>query len=416
MDYKSSIFFKGSNGKTFILECIVAMIIILTPFTLFTHLFFSNTDTSLTILNFEYYHGFNGTRVFVWLVLVLLIAVVLLTIWYWECNYRWNWLVLFSIIPWIDTAARYTFYTYGVLEKNIIIFSILTNISILAIIYFLRKKFKSEFKNPNAKSFFNIYRLLTKKEVKSLFESKKYMGDDFILHHMVHIESLIKEEVKDYYLEGKQFFKRFDLIIGLMLIFNSMLLYLDQFISPDTKSYELFGFYLGTMGFENMKIFIFFICLKLALLIPLIIWLLTSLKWYRFALLSPIILTSYQIWEIFQTSEQTDKLAFVYAAPWMIIVGISIIFLAKRINYVNKIVGLQKTIEIKINDKIVSLSNREEEHKAFLNTNNIEMREIFHKKDKAQLVQLIRIRDAIKAQLENKLPFLFLIYFSSNLF
>jgi hypothetical protein len=402
MDCKSLRFFKGSKGKTLIWECIVAMIIILTPFILFTHLFFSNTDASLTILNFEFHHGFDGTRVFVWFVLVYLIAIVLMIIWYWECNYRWNWLILFSIIPWIDTPLRYTFYTYGILEKYIIIFSLLANILALMVIYFFKKKFKSEIKDPITKSFFNIYRLLTKKEVKYLLKSKMYIGDDSIIQHMVHIESLIKKEVETYYLEGKRFFNRLDVIIGLVFILSSILLYLDQFISPSTKGYEIFGFHLGTMGFENMKIFIFFLCLKLALLIPLVMWLLTSPKWYRFALLSPIILTSYQVWEIFQTSEQTDEIAFIYAVPWMIIVALSIIFLAKKINYVNKIIGLQKNIEKRINNKIVSLSNKEKEHKTFLNTNNIEMRKLFYKKDKAQLAKLISIRDAIKNQLENK--------------
>lgn len=97
------------NYKENLNDCLLVVFLIVFPQLLFIHLFFSETETSLSLLGYSYLHGFPDTKTFMYIVLTTFIPICMLSVWYIKCYYSWNWIILLIIFPWLDNAIRYKY-------------------------------------------------------------------------------------------------------------------------------------------------------------------------------------------------------------------------------------------------------------------------------------------------------------------
>jgi hypothetical protein len=72
---------------------------------------------------------------------------------------------------------------------------------------------------------------------------------------------------------------------------------------------------------------------KFGVLIPLAIWFYTSKNWWRYALLSPIILYTYQLWEANQDIQHLDALGNLKAFPAIFSVVVVLVTLSNVFKY-----------------------------------------------------------------------------------
>ncbi|MGB5359459.1 MAG: hypothetical protein WBN27_05895, partial [Eudoraea sp.] len=90
---------------------------------------------------------------------------------------------------------------------------------------------------------------------------------------------------------------------------------------------------LSNNGFLNVRTFVWFLLQKLIILIPLVLWFITCQQWWKYAILSPIILYSYQFWEATQDVSLLDAAGNIKAFPAIFCVVLLLFLISKAIKY-----------------------------------------------------------------------------------
>lgn len=102
--------------------------------------------------------------------------------------------------------------------------------------------------------------------------------------------------------------------------------------------------------------------MRLFILIPCVIWFLTSSNWWRYALLSPITISMYQLWEICKPSHnyQVDEVSLFYIFPAILVLTGFLVQLAKKINYFDRVELLKGTIKNSIDVILAKIEYKNE--------------------------------------------------------
>lgn len=346
-----------SNSNTFIFEALLALTVVILPFLIYLHLFFNELNSTITMFGYEYKHGIESNSVMVWMVLIRMIPIALFTIWYFECEYYWRGFVLLQVIPWLDDFLRRTIlFPSTFIEENIAIFSIIINIIFLTSIILIRRSVLYKFETSSL-SISQLFKKSVKLEAINdrivMLTQKTDKG--MILKQLVLLEKTIQEDLKTNH--QKTITKRTEFAIIFILVVNLLIFYL-HYLFQETARYEIFGYSISSHGFNDFSTFVWFICIKLGLLFPCIVWFFTSSNWWRYAVLSPIILTVYQLWEVLQsTGYEVDEVSLIYSLPAITIIAILLIFISKKIRYSNRIKEIRVDIEFKINTVLDTWQN-----------------------------------------------------------
>ncbi|MGB5229134.1 MAG: hypothetical protein WBN55_12785 [Eudoraea sp.] len=118
-----------------------------------------------------------------------------------------------------------------------------------------------------------------------------------------------------------------------LLVFTT-LLWFTHFLIPKNKQILDFGIIqLSNNGFLNVRTFVWFLLQKLIILIPLVLWFITCQQWWKYAILSPIILYSYQFWEATQDVSLLDAAGNIKAFPAIFCVVLLLFLISKAIKY-----------------------------------------------------------------------------------
>ena len=109
------------------------------------------------------------------------------------------------------------------------------------------------------------------------------------------------------------------------------------------------GVTIGKNGFPDVNIFIWYVCGKLCTLVPLCIWFMTCGHWWRYAILSPIVLFTYQLWGANQNfSLEIDNYEYIRALPMILILVLVLILISKDVQYQAKIIDIYENLSAEI--------------------------------------------------------------------
>jgi hypothetical protein len=372
---------------------IISILIIILPQLLFLHLLFDDEDTSMEIFGFIYNHGFQGTQTFIYIILTTLIPIILISIWYLESINWFKWLILLSIFPWIDNSIRYSYTDKSNLQ--FLVFSIMVSTAYFFLLNLIKKKFlknpeKFDIKTTNLLKIDSDLLSISAVET-SLMELDKKTSN--ALKILVHLDSLISDRPFKSYVNNSKFKKK-DIAVLALLLISSLSLYGDYLFYKYPIIVDYLNLSSNLYNFNTPLTLVYFFGLKMAILIPLLIWFFTSPYWWRYALLSPILLNVFQIWEALQNTTYADEISFYYAAPWILLITAILLYMDKKVSYATFMFysknEIQKQIDNIINSKEYS-NNQFSRNKA--DFEKIKSGEIIS--DKTKLEELIRIREEL---------------------
>jgi hypothetical protein len=174
-------------------------------------------------------------------------------------------------------------------------------------------------------------------------------------------------------------------------------------IPPGQNSLSFLGFTIENEGFDDVLNLIWFLCLKIMVLIPLCIWYITCQSWWKYAILSPIILYAFQIWEIFQDSTILDAYGNIRAFPSVFVVVVVVVSLSIAVQYRSKILDLHQGIKLEIE---TLLGQMEEANSPFADQKKTfkELQKTKVTKETAQehLQSLLALREVLLAEIEQQ--------------
>ncbi|MFS4455522.1 hypothetical protein [Maribacter sp. 2304DJ31-5] len=313
-------------SRIFWQDFVLSILILLSPLLFYLYLFFDENLSYFFILNYKHYHGFIDNQIFAWYFLIKLLGIVLCSFWFFNFPRKIKYFVLIPIFFWTNSLILVLFENSDLKNLYSIFSAVLTILILLSINAYKVKKGMSI--PPKSLNFYNNRSILFKSIDSKIFNNKVLSKD---LRHLIHlkdyIDSLLDEDKKA---NSTILFPKwldFMTVIGLLIF---PFLYFGHSLIPDNLlKTSILGIVLKPFGFYDIDDFIWFLSQKICLLIPTILWFLNSIQWWRYAIFSPIIIFSFQIWEIFQSNDFVDEVSLSSSIPFISIILIVLLIISK---------------------------------------------------------------------------------------
>lgn len=386
--------------------------IVIIPFSIYMHLLFEHVPSdNLTIFSFKIYHGFQDNRVFVWFFLTKFIPLILCVFWFFTCEYWWRYFILSPIIWHAYSHIRTVFFRSNS-SDSALIYSIILVLSLVLLVLIIEFLVINRFKSSRIG--FGPIDLHVDKDlyenIKSQLEklkTKRNIIDDFqYSYRLLYFEKLIKskKDINRPNLQMVSFLKKFsafDIFIALSLFFYPLFYNMHQLIPEGLEEVNVLGLTLDNNGFVDVHTYYWFLTNKLGLSILMIIWFYTSKNWWRYAILTPIILYTYQFWEANQDIQHLDAFGNLKAFPAVFSVVFLLVVLSRTFKYKYGLLDIHdnivKELDIIIKEEAKSSIKEFEDFKNFEGTTGTKPQ---NGSTTNYLENLYRIKDKIEYHLK----------------
>ena len=345
---------KVNYQKRHIRDIALGFWILLIPFILYAHKAFGDEET-IWLFGKEYDHGFYSSEHFMWFILIKVVAILLLLTWFFVSSHWWKYFVFFPYWAYFYTLVD-GFYFIPILSENTKLIAGITTIAtiIIACVFdycFLRKP--SEIKlRPNDPTIEKKQYQRIKTKAEDLKKLKEGQSQQIYLYELFKLKQLLASFFFKSLNSKAQYLKKkllLDLLICLVLMAMPFAYYTFKLIPKGVQEYALFGIVLGTKGFADVNVYVWYVSLKICILIPLCIWFVTSNQWWRYAILSPIILFAYQLWGAYQNETlEVDNYEYIKALPVILLLVVVLLVISKGIKYQAKTADIYETLTVEI--------------------------------------------------------------------
>ena len=158
--------------------------------------------------------------------------------------------------------------------------------------------------------------------------------------------------------------------IGLIPTFILMLPLITStwYLVPEYKSFLIFSFKITANGFDNLKSLYYIVLNKFSLFLVFLIWFILEKKWWRYAILSPLILLGNQLINLlFFPHLVFDEFEISQSGNYLIVLALVLIGLAMIFDNQQRIETVIQQrygqLEKSVNEKFSSREKRIEENK-----------------------------------------------------
>jgi hypothetical protein len=132
---------------------------------------------------------------------------------------------------------------------------------------------------------------------------------------------------------------------------------IHRMVPENIKMLDLEFLSIHNYGFPAIDILLWLLFIKSTFLIAISIWFITCQYWWKYAILSPIILVSYQIWEMFQEVQYIDAWGNLRAFPFVLFIILVLFMLSNYVKYELKVSELHNSISLELDELIGSMAS-----------------------------------------------------------
>ena len=392
-------------------ELFLSAYLLVAPFFIYLHLFFDDESVSTTILGFKYDHAPSSTQYIIWLLITELTAFTLLILMFFSIDQKWKYVLFLPLSCYLLDITGLSGLYIDVDSKVLIIQ--ITVISVFAAV--LIKLDQSIYKMKRTRSLiFKLKTLIHMYFNNSYFKEilPQYKGEtqneeftnirdiNKLYHRKLYIKNLIdRYAFGDYFIKpirGK-WLSAFWIIL---ILFSSSLRIAYGYIPRGIPTYEVGPLTIHANGFLDASLFFRFISLKIMILVPLVVWYLNSNFWWRYALLSPIILYMYQFWESFQDIYNLDAYGNIKVFPLVLVSILLVLALSHVVRQQSRTLDAYEQISLEIDRLIKKLSKERSGVGDYRNRyQQILDRFVHSKSEETQLAELTRLQQELQGKI-----------------
>ncbi len=391
-------------------DIIVCIAILISPFLLYSYLLFSKELRIINIFGLKFEHSFSANYIFIYYILIKIIPILLLMLWFLNTPYWWRYFIFSPIILYFfnllktidpDRLIIFRMQLLGVILTFFLIgFMLLSE-------HFLLKVVNQNKINP---SFFQMLKSRIKRTYNSLYpeltiirsqqglkKQRNYLtrlfGLRLFLDHRLSEIAFVKKPFN---------IKRsIEYLFVIILLLIPALYYSFLLVPEGETKFSWFDININSYGFPDTTTFIWFICQKICILIPLCIWFIVSRTWWKYAILSPIILYVFQIWEAVQDSDIVEEIEYLKALPFILVIVFILMILSSFVKYYSKTMDIYEDIS----DEIEGLIDECNPGKALILQKKTEFEKIKAdlalEKGEERLQSLLKLRDELLIKLNS---------------
>jgi len=406
---KSGLFWK----KKYSGDILAAFMVLCSPFLIYIHLLFSDELDIISIFGFQFKHEYLSNEVFVWAILKSLVPLILLLIWFFSTAHKWRYLIFPLKSVFIYSIADNLFFLSPFEENQRFSYAVVLLLSVCIIILIIDFLVLADYRKNKIESSID---LLFKKNLKSSYKNYSLEVESIVKHksEVIPFINLSKmysiKKVLEKYLNrpsdsttGMKDKNKLilDIVICFVLLMTPLLLFIYYLIPEGVQQIDLRFMVMGSNGFMDVNIFVWFLCYKLIILIPLILWFTTCQHWWKYAILSPIILYTYQFWEAFQDEKYLDALGNLRAFPAVFAVVLLLLLFSRAVKYKTEILDIYEYLNIEIEKLLMQLGTsntivRDQESRYKSLKQQLDTRG----NSKEHINELIRLREELLSQLD----------------
>jgi hypothetical protein len=201
----------------------------------------------------------------------------------------------------------------------------------------------------------------------NLKNEKNHLSSYNYLKQLFYLKQSFQDRYSDVLNENRLITGNHFSILNTVMIFSLFLLiywlwFMPFFVQDGTISFNLLGYKVGSYGFLDASTFFWFVTRKLIIIIFLSLWFITSPHWWRFAILSPLAIYSFQFWEAFQDVSELDALSNLKIFPLVLLNLILTLLISRFVKYRVKLILTYQEISQemeKIIEELTTESSRE---------------------------------------------------------
>ena len=392
-------------------ELLLSIYLLLAPFLIYLHLLFDDESFTINFFGYIFHHGSASTQFFVWLLITELTGFILLVLMFFNLEQKWKYVLFIPLSIYLLDLTRlsemYIETSMKVLIFRIVVIALfVASLIILDEIIYSRKRKRSlifkmktlidlrfnrahihkikPWKNNETQS----SNLASVSKLSRLYQRKLYVKN--LIDRYTLSEYSVKSN-KSNWIKLSWFF----------LIFLSSALRVGYAYIPSGKTSFIIGpILIEANGFLDASIFLWFISLKIMILVPLVIWYFNAYSWWRYALLSPIILYFYQFWESFQEVSSVDSYGNFKVFPLVLLSMLLVLILSRVVRQQSHTLDTYEQISLEIDRLIKSLS----EERGGLHVYRKRYHKILGKlvnknSEESQLLELTRLQEELQGKI-----------------
>ncbi|MBT8205084.1 MAG: hypothetical protein KJP14_03450 [Eudoraea sp.] len=178
-------------------------------------------------------------------------------------------------------------------------------------------------------------------------------------------------------------------------------LWFSHYLIPDgVKSYWLGPLKIHSNGFTDASTFLWYSSKKFVMIILLVLWFFSTYNWWRYALLSPIILYMYQFWESFQDINSLDAYGNVKVFPLVFLSVLLVLAFSHVVRLQSRTLDTYEEISIEIDRLIKKLGKERSGVGDYRNRYQKILDRLVHSKsEEAQLAELTRLQQELRGKI-----------------
>lgn len=412
---------KSNWQKKYKSDVLIAITIAFLPFLAYMHLLFSNELKEISFFGIEISHGFESNSTFIWYLFKNIIPSTLLVIWLSTVAMRWKYLLLPLLTLYIYNTLDFLFDSFRLNnlrlindENSILLIKIMIIALTISVIFFCDtyyfKRYRRRLLEISIKSILSSNIKYSNdfysEKVQSLMEKKDSITGTNYLKKIYNAKLVLEDRLQTFNNKSKSETNKDSGRLSLLVIFVlvcTTLLWFGHYLIPEYEQVLDLGIIkVHNNGFNSVRTFLWFLLQKLIVLIPLTLWFLTCQQWWKYAILSPIILYSYQFWEATQDINTLDAAGNINAFPAIFCVVLLLIVVSKAIKYRVQILIMYDQLTEEI-DNLFKTADFKANNILYKNVRQIKMlkAEIAQESSaREQLMKLITLRDELLKQLK----------------
>ncbi len=411
---------KSNWQKKYKSDVLIAITVAFLPFLAYTHLLFSNELKEICLFGIEFSHSFLSNSTFIWSLFKDIIPFTLLVIWFSTIANRWKYLLIPILTLYLYNTLDYLFDSFRINnlrlindENSILLIKIMIIALIISVIFFCDTYYFKPYRrrlleisiksilSANIKYSNDIY----SEKLQSLMQKKDRINWNSYLVKIYNAKLILQDRLQMNNYKSKDEVnsnhERLNLVVICALVVTTLLWFIHYLI-PAEQVWDLGILKIHSNGFTNVQIFLWFLIRKLIIIIPMTLWFLICQHWWKYAILSPIILYSYQFWEATQDINTLDAAGNIKAFPAIFCVVLFLLLTSKAIKYRVQILIMYDQLTEEI-DNLFKNTDFKSNNILYKNVKQIKMlkAEIARESSgKEQLLKLITLRDELLEQLK----------------
>ena len=341
--------------RKYYLDMVIAIFIILIPILFYSYLFIEKGEKTFTINSQEYELTWVfDLRTSVYYLLIYLVPLFLFSIWF----ITQKSLLKYSILSPIAKCLGYFIYwLYSLFD--VIIDNTLLNTIIIILVYVLFLSITQWIYNKfdlHQSPLFSFRFLKSRKNYILHAKAKNHLDkikNEIPLKNYLKNLFFLRSRLSDFPEKESNYIKnRLDIYLAIFVLLLPVIYYTYQLI-PEGKDIKLFYMSEVNNGFRSSRSYFYAISLKMTFLLTFIAWYITNQNWYKMAIFIPIIIYTFQLYEVaFGTSTIVDEVELIKAFPLILVTILFTLFLSKVYKYSIQSLSIREQLGKEINKLI----------------------------------------------------------------